>query len=225
MVKKLGITGLVFLLLFIFVTIAVITDSLWINRFDNTLTTLIQGQVTEAGASFVSVATDIADFMAIAILTVLTVIILFAKRMYIASLWFGFTVLICAWFMMDTLKIIIGRERPDELVITMETSLSYPSGHSISSVIFYGFLALGLILIMKKTSLKIIVGILGALIILFVMASRVYLGVHYPTDVIGGICFGLSSIFISASLYQFTLPRLQRWMKTKKWNDQSPRLG
>lgn len=217
MVKKLGITGLVFLLLFIFVTIAVITDSLWINRFDNTLTTLIQGQVTEAGASFVSVATDIADFMAIAILTVLTVIILFAKRMYIASLWFGFTVLICAWFMMDTLKIIIGRERPDELVITMETSLSYPSGHSISSVIFYGFLALGLILIMKKTSLKIIVGILGALIILFVMASRVYLGVHYPTDVIGGICFGLSSIFISASLYQFTLPRLQRWMKTKKW--------
>ena len=48
MVKKLGITGIIFLLLFVFVTIAVITDSLWVNRFDNTLTTLIQGQVTES---------------------------------------------------------------------------------------------------------------------------------------------------------------------------------
>lgn len=225
MVKKLGITGLVFLLLFIFVTIAVITDSLWVNRFDNTLTTLIQGQVTESGSSFVAVATDIADFMAVTILTVATVVILFVKRMYIASLWFGFTVLICAWFLMDTLKVVIGRDRPDELVITMESSLSYPSGHSIASVLFYGFLALGLILIMKKSSYKIIAGILATLIILFVMASRVYLGVHYPTDVIGGLFFGLASIFISASLYQLALPRLQQWMKKKKWNDQSPSLG
>ncbi|MFC3899784.1 phosphatase PAP2 family protein [Aliicoccus persicus] len=225
MVKKLGITGIIFLLLFVFVTIAVITDSLWVNRFDNTLTTLIQGQVTESGSSFVAVATDIADFMAVTILTVATVVILFVKRMYIASLWFGFTVLICAWFLMDTMKVIIGRERPDELVITMETSLSYPSGHSIASVLFYGFLALGLILTMKKASYKIIVGILVALIVLFVLASRVYLGVHYPTDVIGGLFFGLASIFISASLYQLALPRLQQWMKKKNWKDQSPSLG
>ena len=106
----------------------------------------------------------------------------------------------------------------------METSLSYPSGHTIASVLFYGFLALGLILILKKLSHKIIIGIIAALIILFIMTSRVYLGVHFPSDVLGGLFFGLASIFISVSLYQFTMPKLQKWMKKKNITDRSPSL-
>lgn len=224
MVKKLGITGIVFLLLFVLMTIGVLTENTLLNRFDDAVTAIIQGWVTDGTADFVAVATDIADFMAILILTVTTIVILLFRRMYIAALWFGFTILICALILMDTLKVVIGRERPDLMVITMETSLSFPSGHSIASVLFYGFIALGLVLTLKNKVHKIIVATIAILIILFVMTSRVYLGVHYPSDVLGGLFFGLASIFISASLYQLTLPKLKYWLKQRKWQDKSPSL-
>lgn len=224
MIRNFLITGIIFLLLYAVITIGVITDHIWVQRFDYTFTALIQGQLTERGAGFVSVATDIADFPAILILTVAVVLLLLIKRMYIAGLWFGITIYIWASLFMDTMKALIGRERPDLLVITMETSLSYPSGHSISSVMFYGFLGVILILAVKKLPQKILIGAAASAIVLFVLASRVYLGVHYPSDTIGGFTFGMAGIFISLGLYHMALPVLKRWTERKNWHDRSPYL-
>lgn len=224
MIRNFFIAGIIFLLLYAIITIAVLMDLSWVQRFDYTLTALIQGRLTERGAGFISVATDIAGFPAMLILTVAVVLILMIKRMYIAGLWFGLTIYICASFFMDTMKALIGRERPDLLVITMETSLSYPSGHSIAAVIFYGFLGVILILAVKAPWQKILIGAAASAIVLFVMASRVYLGVHYPSDTIGGFTFGMAGIFISISLYHMALPRLKRWMENKNWRDRSPDL-
>lgn len=224
MIRTFGITGAVFLLLYFVITLGVVTDHEWVTRFDLTFIGLIQGQVTEGTAGFISVATDIADFLAIFVLTVTVVAILMIKRMFIAGLWFGLTIYFVASLLMDTMKEVIGRERPDLLVITMESSLSYPSGHSIAAVMFFGFVGLILILIMKKLWQKIVIGGAALAIILFVMASRVYLGVHYPSDVVGGFTLGMAGIFISISLYQMALPRLKKWTDKKRWNDRSPSL-
>lgn len=224
MIRNFGIAGIIFLLLYIMITIGVITDHEWVQRFDYALTALIQGQITDRGAEFMAIATDIADFPAIFILTVAVVLTLIIRKMYIAGLWFGITIYICASLLMDMMKAVIGRERPDLLVITMESSLSYPSGHSISAVMFYGFLGLILILAVKKLWHKFIIGGAALAIIIFVLASRVYLGVHYPSDTIGGFTFGLAAIFISVSLYHLSLPVLKRWMENKNWRDRSPDL-
>jgi len=89
------------------------------------------------------------------------------------------------------LKEIIKRPRPNILRLIPETGYSFPSAHAMVSMGFYGFL---IYLIYKKVNNKIIryfSMILLSLLILFIGISRIYLGVHYATDVIGGFIIGL----------------------------------
>ena len=78
-------------------------------------------------------------------------------------------------------------------------SLSFPSGHSTSSTILYLSLALIFIKLMKKnTYTPILVAIVG---ILFIVISRIYLGVHYPTDTIAGVSLGSVIVLIYNLVY------------------------
>lgn len=97
----------------------------------------------------------------------------------------------------NLLKIIIQRPRPSEtIVLAVESSYSFPSGHSMMSMIFYGLLIYYTIkFINKKWIRNILVSILST-IILFVGISRIYLGVHYATDVLAGYIVGIIYLII-----------------------------
>jgi undecaprenyl-diphosphatase len=91
----------------------------------------------------------------------------------------------------EILKLAIHRARPIGAEF-LETSYSFPSGHAAISVALYGFLAF-LLLKMANSKLKtgtILVATL--LIILLIGYSRIYLGVHFPTDVLGGYVVGVA---------------------------------
>jgi undecaprenyl-diphosphatase len=105
------------------------------------------------------------------------------------------------------LKEFFGRERPDLIYrLTDATSLSFPSGHSMMSTVIYLSLAALLARIQHERKVRIYI-ISVALFLAFIIGfSRVYLGVHYPTDVIGGWTLGL----VWASLCWFTAKYLQR---------------
>lgn len=105
-------------------------------------------------------------------------------RMHIWALWisFGGAVVINA-----ALKLLFARPRPTVFPPLMaEISYSFPSGHTIAAVTLYGFLAL--LLWHNRRWLQ---GLLVALIIPLVALSRVYLGVHYPSDVLGALAIGI----------------------------------
>ncbi len=103
--------------------------------------------------------------------------------------------LIIVFFINVILKVIVERDRP-LIMLVEETGYSFPSGHAMVSAAFYGLLIyyvyLSNISIIKKISLIVILSI----IILMISVSRVYLNVHYFTDVYFGLLFGLVILVI-----------------------------
>ena len=97
------------------------------------------------------------------------------------------------------LKRILQRPRPNEFRIIEETGYSFPSGHSMVSMAFYGYL---IYLIYKYVENKYIKwGLITLLSILIVSigTSRIYLGVHYTSDVLGGFLIAVSYLIIYIS--------------------------
>ena len=108
--------------------------------------------------------------------------------------------LICITIIQLILKSIFSRNRPININLIEEKGYSFPSGHSLTSMAFYGFI----IYLIYKSNLnkrsKYIFISLFALLILVTGISRVYLGVHYFTDVLGGFTFSISYLIIYTSI-------------------------
>lgn len=99
-------------------------------------------------------------------------------------------------------KFLVARPRPSVLRIVEETGFSFPSGHSMASFAFYGLI---IYLVWKNTNnkaLKWLVTIFLSLLVLFIGLSRIYLGVHYASDVFAGFIGGLIVLIIVISLWQ-----------------------
>ena len=93
-------------------------------------------------------------------------------------------------------KFILQRPRPTEYRIINETGYSFPSGHSMISMAFYGFLIYLIYKYVKNKKLKYISITLISILIIFIGISRIYLGVHYTSDVLAGFLFSISYLII-----------------------------
>lgn len=104
------------------------------------------------------------------------------------------TSLIFITLLNQTLKIIFQRERPFGFRLIEMTGYSFPSGHAMVSMAFYGLLIYIINHLVKKNLLKKILILINVLIIFLVGVSRVYLGVHYLSDIIMG--YSISIIYL-----------------------------
>ena len=100
------------------------------------------------------------------------------------------------------LKYVVQRPRPTEFRIIDESGYSFPSGHSMVSAAFYGFLIYLIYKNIRNRYLKW--GLITALSLLIVLigTSRIYLGVHYTSDVLAGFLISISYLIIFTYLTQ-----------------------
>ncbi len=94
------------------------------------------------------------------------------------------------------LKRILQRPRPTEFRIAEETGYSFPSGHSMVSMAFYGYLIYLIYKHIKNKYIKWISITLLSTLILLIGMSRIYLGVHYTSDVLGGFLISIAYLII-----------------------------
>jgi undecaprenyl-diphosphatase len=102
------------------------------------------------------------------------------------------------------LKTIIQRPRPLEDALILEKMSSFPSGHAMNAFIFFSLLSYFSYHFFKNKKITLVLSLFSACCILLVGVSRVYLGVHHPTDVLAGYLAGFWW-FITVLLVEHTL--------------------
>ena len=126
--------------------------------------------------------------------------------------WFSIrvaSIALSSLLLMFALKHLFHRKRPTQPLLEKAKGLSFPSGHAIMSVTFYGLIIYILSHEIKSSALKI--PIIGSLILLMQVVgfSRIYLRVHYASDVVAGHLIGLGWLLASLNL----LKRLEKFNK------------
>ena len=120
--------------------------------------------------------------------------------------WFSIrviTISISSLVLMLLLKQLFQRKRPLSPLLKAAKGLSFPSGHAIMAVTFYGLLAYILQHTIESNWLRILLTILLILLALLIGFSRVYLRVHYASDVLGGFIIGLLWLLISLAVIKW----------------------
>ena len=165
-----------------------------INNIMNDGLTPILKAITELGGVAFTVLAGVLIFM-------------FCKK----NRWFITIDLVGVTLVNQVIKHIIRRPRPNVLRLVEESGYSFPSGHSMVSMAFYGII---IYLVYKNVSnkyLKWILIILLSLLILSIGFSRIYVGVHYFTDVAGGFLLGLAYLIIYINIYNKRISKNEEW--------------
>jgi undecaprenyl-diphosphatase len=103
----------------------------------------------------------------------------------------------------QTLKLLLHRARPDiGFSLIFREGYSFPSGHATVSVIFYGMICYGLFRIIKKWWLKILLVTATLTLVFFIGFSRIYLGVHWVSDVLGGWTLGTTILILLITFFE-----------------------
>ena len=192
--KKRKIMGLILLIGFIVLTILLLTNN--ISSFDDFIYKYFFQMRNKFFDIFFIFFTRLGDIIPVTIITICLLMIFNKEDRYILGSSMIITLLIN-----QGLKYIIQRPRPplEERLIS-QSGYSYPSGHSMMAMCLYGVLIYLINTKLKNRKHKIILTIVLSIIILLIGVSRIYVRVHYPSDVLGAYLLTILILIINITL-------------------------
>ena len=192
--------GSVALLLFVILGYIVKFYPEMLVGFDQPIQTAIRGDLPDYLTILFRTITHLIDIPVI-ITWVLLVAFIFYRKQWKMESFLMLENLTLAGLLIVTFKNIYQRPRPEILHLVEEKGFSFPSGHSLAVTLMVGSLIVIFSQRIKNQLWKRIIQILLGFYLLSVLVSRVYLGVHYPSDVLASLCVGLGVLFIEFPFY------------------------
>lgn len=188
--KKLIIGNIVLLSLFITLIVLIKTEN--INTIDSLVYQSISSFINPTLTKIFKIITFFGSTIFIVIATIIILSTLWKSRGKLFLL-----LIIIAMSLSSLLKLIIARPRPEVLKLVIEDTYSFPSGHTIAISTLGGFL---IYLIWQEKgrlskNLKVILTSILIIVALLVMLSRIYLGAHFFSDILGGIIISILVLF------------------------------
>lgn len=193
-----GVFALIFLALFIIMVIAIVTHNR-LTHFNIPLYHLLQSLRGHTLDHF-SIAITLLGDKSILLPTAAIILIWFCwhQRWWTALHWAG--IITVSTLLIELCKRLVYSARPP-IVLLSDASSSFPSGHTVLSITFYGFLAVVIAdnLIHKHKSRPYIVAITLTILIAL---SRLYLGAHWLTDIVASLFLGMTLILLTTLSYR-----------------------
>ena len=195
---KMLIASLILLIIFIFFVFL----HNYFNVIDDFVYSLVKPLISNSMTNIMQFITFFSDPIWCILLSCL--MILFVKNKKISK---AFLLNLILVFLLNyVLKILFSRNRPADINLIVETGFSFPSGHAMMSLGIYGFL-IYLLLLSDKNKISKIIGTCFLILLIFLIGiSRIYLGVHYATDVIAGFIISASYLLL---FIRFIYPKIK----------------
>lgn len=194
--------GIVFLTIYVIWAILVSTGSEFIHQFDKTIISIICNN-NPTNVAFAKTFTNLGNTSTIVVETIILVVLLLLFKQF-AYAWFTAGVMIAANGYNWIIKHAIERPRPTVHHLVYADGYSFPSGHSVGSAALFGVLIILTILLVKNKFWKTLLIIIWALFPLLIGYTRIFVHVHYPSDVFGGWIEGITFVLLGYSfLYHF----------------------
>lgn len=196
-----------------------LTDGLQENRlppYDNAVTDLLVSFRSPWRTEFFQLITGMGDRIVYTVITIILGLYFwfrFRNRKFVLQIVLVLTLSSLSNVM---LKQALNRSRPTVDHLVDVSTLSYPSGHAMSAMAFYGFLIYLCVRYKMKRWLRVFFVTVLVMIVLSVGLSRIYLGVHFPSDVAAGLTGGL--IWVTFSVVAFNIFDMMKERRRAKKN-------
>lgn len=157
---------------------------------------VVKGMRNPILTNVLKIITNLGSAVALITITILSLIILKNKKIGLCI-----TLNLALSTLLNVLlKNIIQRPRPEGYRLIEETGFSFPSGHSMVNTAFYGLLIYLIIKNVKNQKLKYSLSLLISILILSIGFSRIYLGVHYTSDVLAGFLISIAYLIVFTTI-------------------------